>query len=200
MRSLIPALLAAAALLSGCAATRLDANVNTVGIWPDGRPPGRFAFERLPSQQAQPDEQGRLESAALPALMQAGFAPAADAPPDVLVQVAERILQGQGIYPDPFFNPYWMGGAAYAGRWRGPVWGPGWGWGWGAGVAVPFYLAEVSVLILDARSKLPLYESRAQSDGWPDERIRAALFAAALKDFPYTAVSPRRVSVDLGAP
>ena len=44
--------------------------------------------------------------------MQAGFAPAADAPPDVRVQVAERIMQVQGVVPDPFFNPYWMGGAA----------------------------------------------------------------------------------------
>lgn len=204
MRVLFFPILAAVALLAGCAATQLDANVHTVGIWPDGRPPGRFVFERLPSQQSQPDEQARLEAAATPALVQAGFVPAADAPPDVLVQVAERMLQSQGIYPDPFFNPYWMGGPVYAGRWRGavwgPAWGPGWGWGYGGAYAVPFYLVEVSVLILDAHSKLPLYESRAQSDGWPEERTRGALFAAALKDFPYTAVSPRRVTVDLGAP
>jgi hypothetical protein len=116
----------------------------------------------------------------------------------VLVQVAERMLQGQGVYPDPFIGPYWMGNALYGGRWPGPAWGAGWGWGWGAGYTVPYVVLEVSVLILDAHGKTPLYESRARSDGsWPDERTRPALFAAALKDFPYTAVSPRRVTIDL---
>ena len=196
------ALLALAALLSGCASTRLDASVHTVGAWPEGRAPGRFAFERLPSQEAHANEQDRLEAAVLPAIELAGFRPAGSEPADVLVQVAERTLQAQGGYPDPLFGPYGMGNAFYPGRWRGAGWGagwgPGWGWGYGAGYAVPYYLVEVSVLILDARSKKPLYESRALSDGaGSDERTRAALFAAALKDFPYTAVSPRRVTVEL---
>ena len=52
MRIKTPCLFALAALLSGCAATQLDANVHTVGTWPQGRAPGTFAFERLPSQQA----------------------------------------------------------------------------------------------------------------------------------------------------
>jgi len=185
-------------LLGGCAATQLDASVHTFGVWPDGRAPGRFAFERLPSQAAQPREQDRLEAAVLPAIEQAGFKPAQAEPPDVLVQVAERTLQWQGAYPDPFFGPYWMGNAMAAGRWRGGGWGSGFGWGYGAGYTVPYYLLEVAVLILDARTKQALYESRAQSDGsWPDEGMRVALFAAALKDFPYTAVSPRRVTVEL---
>lgn len=193
-------LLCAVVWLAGCASTRLDSNVHTIGVWPDGRAPGRFAFERLPSQQGQPAEQDRLEAAALPALVLAGFAPAGSEPPDVRVQVAERQMQVQGVVPDPFINPYWVANPVMAGRWRGPVWGPGWGWGVGAAYAVPFYLVEVSVLVIDARSKLPLYESRAQTDGgWPDERTRTALFAAALKDFPYTAVSPRRVTVELPA-
>jgi hypothetical protein len=196
----ILALLPLAIGLAGCASTRLDANVHTVGVWPDGRAPGTFAFERLPSQVAQAAEQDKLEAAVLPALLQAGFQPAQNLPADVLVQVADRTLQAQALYADPFFSPYWMGNAVYAGRWRGAGWGwAGWGWGYGAGYTVPYYLIEVSVLILDARSKQALYESRAQSDGsWPGENTRAALFAAALKDFPYTAVSPRRVTIELG--
>ncbi len=195
------ALLALAALLSGCASTRLDANVHTLGTWPQGRAPGTFAFERLPSQQARADEQARLEAAAQPALERAGFKPAGSEPADVLVQLADRSIQGW--MADPFLNP-WMGMPWYGARWRGAAWGGGWGpwgpgWGWGYGMgAVPVNWTEVSVLILDARSKQALYESRAQSDGsWPDERTRAALFAAALNDFPYTAVSPRRVTVEL---
>lgn len=192
------ALLALAALLAGCAATQLDASVHTAGAWPQGRDPGSFAFERLPSQQARPEQQAQLEAAALPALERAGFKPAGTAPADVLVQLADRSLQGW--VPDPFFQPGW---SLYAGRWRGPAWGPGWGpgwgWGWGAGMGgIPISLTEVSVLILDARSQKPLYESRAATDGpRPDETTHTALFAAALKDFPFNAVSPRRVTVEL---
>jgi Domain of unknown function (DUF4136) len=195
----ILALLALAATLGGCASTRLDADVHTIGGWPEGRVPGGFAFERLPSQAAHAAEQDQLEAAALPAIERAGFKPALDATPDVLVQVAERMLQAQGVYPDPFLGTFWMGNAIYGGgRWRGAAWGSGWGWGYGIGTTVPYYVVEVSVLILDARSKQALYEARARSDGsWLDERTRPALFVAALKDFPYTAVSPRRVTVDL---
>ncbi len=189
-----------AALLAGCAATQLDANVHTVGTWPQGRAPGSFAFERLPSQQARAEEQARLEAAAQPALEQAGFKLAAGAPADVLVQVAERSLQGWAPGPEPFFGPGWGGASVYGGRWRAGPWGPGWGggWGYGFGGSVPFSLTEVSVLILDAQSQKPLYESRALNDGaQPDQITREALFAAALKDFPFNAVSPRRVTVGL---
>ena len=195
-------LLALAALTSGCASTRLDANVHTVGAWPAGRVPASFAFERLPSQAAHAQEQDRLEAEALPAIEQAGFRRAQGEPADVLVQVAARTIQGQVIYADPFFSPVWGGVGLYGGRWRGAGWGygAGWGWGWGygAGYNYPYYAYEVSLLILDARTKQALYETRAQSDGnWPDEGTWAALCAAALKDFPYAAVSPRRVTIDL---
>lgn len=204
VKTLVPL---AAVMLAGCAVTQIDANVHTMGTWPPGRAPGSFAFERLPSQQARPQEQARLEAAAAPALLEAGFRPAGSEPADVMVQLAERSVQGW--MPDPFFSPWggmppwygprWRGGWWGAGGW-GP-WGPGWGWGYGIGGAVPVSWTEVSVLMLDARSQMPLYESRAQSEGPPpDEVTRAALFAAALKDFPFNAVSPRRVTVELPKP
>jgi len=67
------ALAGSALFLAGCAATQLDATVHTTGNWPVGRAPGSFAYERLPSQMAQPEEQDRLEAEALPALAKAGF-------------------------------------------------------------------------------------------------------------------------------
>jgi len=193
IRSLCLLLLAAA--LGGCAATRLDAEVRSAGVWPAGRAPGSFAFERLPSQQAQAKDQDRLEASALPALVQAGFKPMHDEPADVLVQVAARTGQGQWwAYPDPFYGPFGGGVGLYAGRWRGA----GWGWGYPGPWGYTYYVCEVSLLILDGLSHQALYETRAQSDGaWPDEGSWAALFAAALKDFPYAAVSPRRVTIDL---
>ncbi|MDH3460720.1 MAG: hypothetical protein OEM00_07020, partial [Burkholderiaceae bacterium] len=66
--------LALGVALLGCGTTRLiDADVSTFGSWPAGRVPGSFTFERLPSQQAQAQQQQELEAAALPALEQAGF-------------------------------------------------------------------------------------------------------------------------------
>jgi len=189
------------ALLTGCAATHLDANVHTQGNWPQGRAPGTFAFERLPSQMAQPEQQERLENDTLPALVAAGFRlVAAGEAPDVRVQVAARTVQGQVVYPGPGFGGPWGGpwGHGWGGaRWGGPGWGWGAGWGW-ASPTYAYYVFEVAVLILDARTQQSLYESRAHSDGGSlDDGTWAALAAAALKDFPLPAVSPRRVTVPL---
>jgi hypothetical protein len=187
-----------AAALGGCASTQLDARVNTVGSWPAGRAPGSFAFERLPSQAAQAGRQDELEAAALPALLQAGFSRAEGEAADVRVQLAARTMQGQAIYADPFYGPFWGGAGLWGGHWRAAGWGYGAGWGFAPGWGYPYYLLEVAVLIVDAGGGQTLYETRAQSDGTgPGEGVWAALFAAALKDFPYAAVSPRSVTVEL---
>ena len=187
--------LALAGLMTGCASTRLlDSDVNSFGNWPAGRAPATFAFERLPSQQAQPGQQAQIEAAALPALEQAGFRPASSAP-DVLVQVAARTLRYDGGWNG---DPFWPGGAFYrggVGRWRG---GGSFGLYGVRGWSPTYYLNDVSLLIRDARSQQVLYETRAQNDGvWFDAAVRAALFDAALKDFPHLAISPRRVTVEI---
>ena len=187
--------LALVGVLAGCASTRLiESDVASSGAWPAGRAPASFAFERLPSQQAQPEQQDRLEAAALPALERAGFRATASpgGQPDALVQVAARTFNVDGIWSA---NPYWPGGGAFyrGGRWRG---GPGFygGSAWAPG----YYVNEVSLLIRDARTQQLLYETRAQNDGvWFDDAVRAALFDAALKDFPRPALSPRRVTVEI---
>jgi hypothetical protein len=195
----------AALLATGCAVTQIDANVVTVGQWPPGRPPGRYAFQRLPSQQAQAQEQSRTEAEAAPAVEAAGFRPAApgDAP-DVWVQVAARAVQIPAWVADPWAAPYppggpWGPGSVWAGGWRGTGWGWGAGWGWGYGYGMPpITVHESAVLIVDGRTGAPLYDSRAQTDAAVADRVaREALFAAALRDFPYPAVSPRRVRIDL---
>jgi hypothetical protein len=194
--------LAGLLLAAGCAVTRIDANVNTTGQWPPGREPGRYAFQRLPSQQADPEAQARTEAEAKPAVEAAGFAPtAAGAVPDAWVQVAARAIQ----VPTPAFDP-WVGpagppGSVWVGGWRGAGWG-GWGWGGGWSYGMVYTTVnEASVLIVDARSGASLYESRALTDALVSDQVaRQALFAAALRDFPYPAVSPRRVTIDLAPP
>ncbi|HWP20003.1 MAG TPA: DUF4136 domain-containing protein [Burkholderiaceae bacterium] len=185
---------ACALVLAGCATPRLvESDVTSYTQWPEQRAPGSFAFERLPSQEARPDEQARVEALALPALEKLGFrqvSPAAG--PDVTIQVGVRATRYDRA---PWDDPW-----PYAG------WGLGWGYGRRSGVGVglgwqipsPYYVYDAAVLIRDAKSKQVLYETHARHDGrWADEQLQAALFEAALRDFPRPALSPRRVRIEI---
>ncbi len=185
----------AAALLSGCAGLNaVTADVSSYGPWPEGRAPGSYAFDRLPSQQARAAETERLELDARTALQKAGFVPAAaGAQPDVLVQVGARVTrQERVVWDDPL---WWHGGWGY-GRyspWYGPYWGPGFA------DRVTRYDAEAALLIRDRASGQPLFEARASVDDSSSvgDRTLAAMYEAALADFPKTGVNPRRVTVQL---
>lgn len=191
------AALAAGLTLGGCAALNtVSSDVSSYGTWPPGRPPGTYVFERLPSQQAQSEQQSTLEDAARGALERAGFTPAADpARADVTVQLGARISR-QDAYPygDPAWGRWHLGFGRFSG-------GRGGGFGFGFGMPVdPLrYEREVAVLIRDRSAGTPLYEARAVSDGVTsgDAELLAAMYEAALKDFPTPALSPRRVRVPL---
>jgi hypothetical protein len=183
------AALAGAALLAGCAGlNNLTSDVASFGTWPAERKPSTYAFERLPSQQAQPDLQRRLENAARPAMADAGFTEAADA------QAAEvSVLLGARVSPSdryPWDDPFWWHGGLVWGRhgyWVGP-------W-WGMHAPSPTYEREVAILIRDRKTGTPLYEARASNDGASPsiESLLPAMFAAAMKDFPAAGPNPRRV-------
>ncbi|HEX3139436.1 MAG TPA: DUF4136 domain-containing protein [Rhizobacter sp.] len=198
--------LVVAAALSGCAALNtLDTDVATYSQWPAERKPSTYAFERLPSQQARPQEQAQLESIARPALISAGFQEVADPKDaDVTVQLGMRVTRtGYPYYADPFiwYGPYYHSRRPYWGPGYGNYWGPGyWGPGfWGPGFAYDRYDHEVVLLLLDSKTHQPLYEARAASAGLGGggDRMTAAMFMAAMKDFPHTGVNPRRISVQL---
>ena len=191
--------LALAAAFGGCAALNtVTSEVATYGDWPAGRAPGRYAFERLPSQQAQAARQAELEAAAARALEAAGFtaAPAA-AQADVIVQIGARISRTElSPWDDPL---WWRWGGGY---WRSPAWRPShrsafyanFNSGWYA----TRYERNVALLLRDRSSGTPLYEAHAQTDGnsGGDNALLAAMFTAALKDFPANgAANPRQVSV-----
>jgi Domain of unknown function (DUF4136) len=183
-------------LAAGCASINmLRAEVTTFGEWPAGRSGGRYAFERLPSQQAMANEQSALEAAAEPALAAAGLqAAAAGQEPDVLVQLGRRVARsGVGPWDDPL---WWHGGfgAWRHGPWRGPY------WGFGMQYSSPRYELEVAVLLRDRASGKPLYEARASIDsyGTGTQATVEALYRAALTDFPKTGLNPRMVAVPVG--
>ncbi|MCP5288235.1 MAG: DUF4136 domain-containing protein [Burkholderiaceae bacterium] len=183
----------AATLLAGCAALNtMPAEISTWGDWPADRKPGRYAFDRLPSQAAQPEAAARLEDAARAALEAAGFSAAAPGDkPDVLVQVAARNSRADlDIWADPL---WWRGGWMPGRRvWVEPLW-------WPELHARTRYEREVALLLRDAESGKPLYEARASNEGANagGSALQQALFRAALADFPRTGPNPRQVTVTL---
>ena len=199
--------LIAAAALAGCASLyNLDADVSSYSRWPAGRAPSTYAFERLPSQQAQPQQTQMLEDAARPALDRAGLTAAPEgAVPDVTVQLGARIIETDR---SPFDDPFWYGGRGIwhrpfvYGRYGHPFWGPGWHHGgmWDPSLDFPTYEREVAILVRDKRTGEALYEARAESQGPTSgvTTILPAMFVAAMRDFPSgSAENPHRVTVEL---
>lgn len=186
-------LLASLVALSGCAAVRqIESDVSTYSQWPAERKPASYAFERLPSQQARAQQQQTLEDAARHAIEAAGFTPAADVKDaEVSIQVGARIsAHERAVYDDPF----WWRGGPYT-RWRRGFHSPYWGWQ----LATPIYEREVALLVRDRKSGQALYEARAAEAGTSSATtaLLAAMFDAAMKDFPHTGVNPRRVSIEV---
>jgi hypothetical protein len=190
------AALAMALALGGCATLgAVDSDVASYSQWPADRKPGTYAFERLPSQQARPQEQAALEAAARGALEKAGFTPATDpASAEVVVQLGSRTTRLDAWPPQ---DRWLWGPVGWVGHpWRTRSWAASASFGWND---LPRYEREVAVLIRDRRSGQPLYETRAANDGTtaPPPEVLGAMFDAALKDFPMAAVNPRRVRVEL---
>ena len=201
--------LAIAFALGGCASLNQVTNdVSTYSAWPAERKPATYAFERLPSQQGNPQQQQLLEDAAAPALQQAGFTPAADpASADVTVTLGARVYATNAAPYYPGFGYY--GYYGYFGPWGRPFgpwghpWGYPWGYGWGEPggspgggyYSAPLYEREVAMLIRDRRTGAPLYETRVTNDGYTTSTISvlSAMFAAGLVDFPKGGPNPRRI-------
>jgi hypothetical protein len=196
-RLMLGGLLAGALTLSGCAALRsVSTEVSSFGEWPAERQAGTYAFERLPSQQAQAAETELLENAARPALEKAGFKPAAEGQmPDVLVQVGARDSR---TISSPWDDPiWWRGGFGY---WRhGPWLAPR--WNLSMRYDFPRYESQVALLLRDRASGKPLYETRASAETGSRAGVElySALFQASLMDFPRLGMNPRRVVVEVGA-
>jgi hypothetical protein len=191
----LSALFLATSLLAGCTGLRsVSSDVSSFGDWPAGRPPGSYAFDRLPSQLAQAAETAQLEAAAQGALQKAGFQPAAEGQaPDVLVQVGARTLRTERqVWADPL---WWRGSFGY---WRPAPW-PGSAWSLSLRADPPRYEREVALLLRDRASGKPLFEAHAVNDSGSsaDSTLLPAMFEATLVDFPRLGLNPRKVVVTL---
>ena len=191
----------AALTLSGCAAlNNLNNEVSTYGEWPAARKPSTYAFERLPSQQDQPQRQQMLEDAARGAVEAAGFVPAADvASADYVLQLGARVsINDPWYYDDPF---WWRGGLyGYRHFYGRPYYVRGFGPYFGYPFYdTPTYEREVAMLIRDRKTGQILYEARANNSGPSSgiDYLLPAMFEAALKDFPKSGPNPRTVTVPI---
>jgi Domain of unknown function (DUF4136) len=188
--------------LAGCASLQqVTADVSTHGQWPTSLQAPRYVFERLPSQQVQPEQQARIEAAAEPALRARGFV-AATRPEDaqVLVQVSAQRSTSHNWRDDPFYRPY--DGHLFGSVGFGGFWGGRGGVGIGLNFDTPRTTLQVALLVRDKASSTVLYETSASTLrlGSAPDSLMAPLFQAALLDFPAVAISPRRVTVPLAAP
>lgn len=200
-RHLVIAFSLVALLTAGGCATQVSSDVSTFGSWPADRQPDTYVFERLPSQQEQPDQQ-RMEDAARAAIEAAGFKPATDAPSaDVSVLLGTRLIAADF---SPYHDPIWWNGGLYRSRFGHPGFlgfgsGFGRGFGFGPDDTLRRYVREVSVLIRDRKSGSVIYETHASSDGVLPltPALMTAMFQAALTPFPGTDAKARSVTTPL---
>lgn len=181
--------------LAGCASiSQVNVDVATFGTWPQGRPPGSYAFERLPSQDQAGAAQQRLETAAGAALERVGFTHAADATKaDVLVQFGAR--QGKVVDPPPPFQ-FGFGIGSSFGRRSSLGLGMYTGSGWYGDRVRDF--RELGLLLLDRSSHKVLVEIQARHESrYSGDNLLDALFDAALQGFPDLPAGERTVTVPL---
>lgn len=181
--------IAAAASLAACSGPyTISADVSSYGSWPAARTNPTYAFERLPSQQ-QSARQAELEESARAGLEKAGLKPATDAKSaDILVSLGARVSAQERA---PWDDPLWW-------RWHAPYWRHHGLWRPYPGYMFDRrYEREVAVLLRDRRSNEPLYEAHASNDGatMGDPSLLAALFQAAMSDFPQARPESHRVAV-----
>ena len=194
--AIVVVMAATAGLLGGCASINtLRSEVSTFGSWPEGRQPGTYAFDRLPSQEVRAENQRALEDAARSAIERAGFkAVELGQKPEFLVQLGARISAAQrSPFDDPF---YWHPGLTQHFRYRSPRSGFYWTHAWDRSLEASQVDREVTLLIRDAADNQVLYEARASNFGYAyaTSTWLPTMFNAALTDFPRS-ISATRVVV-----
>ncbi len=186
------AILTIAFTLTGCASTRLvDAQVNSFAPQPVATG-ASYRFERLPSQQHNPD-QDQLEQLAQQALAKVGlkFSPAAALSVQVnAVQRQESNPRQNGVNIGVGLGWVFGNGAVSIGN-RGALFP-------GLDAQQTNYWRQVSLVMRNAQQTV-VFESHATHDGiWSDHAtVLAALLDAALQGFPNPPEGVRRVNIDI---
>jgi len=204
MRKVLSVLIATVALTACASFHELSNDVSAYSLWPADRKPATYTFERLPSQEANAQQQQLLEDAAHRAMERAGFTLSTDPKAaDVSVTLGARVSLNE---PSPFDSPYWWRGGLYAhryyyGHYGRPFYRTGFGFHGGWPYDSPTYEREIGLLIRDRKSGQPLYEARVTNDGYSSSihSLLGAMFEAGLKDFPNGGAAPHRVVTQINS-
>lgn len=205
---LLPGLLAATALMTGCASVmRVDSQVESFARWDEraGLPaaPQHYRFERRPSLLERPSAKGQadLEQWAADELAALGWHPAAagGAAPGWIVEVQAQSLRTPFAPWEAPPGGFWPGVSIYGG-WGRPGFGAAFSWPmhpwWGSS---PYYQRAVSLVIRDASTGQVAYETSANHDGrWNGTpELWKSMIRAALAGFPTPPRGARQVNIDL---
>ncbi|MBU6503921.1 MAG: DUF4136 domain-containing protein [Burkholderiales bacterium] len=201
MMRLTAALLFGVLLLSGCSGMiTVENDVRAYSTLPAIPARATYRFERLPSQQADPSRQDRIEAIARQALAGVGMQ-FDDADPAYSVQVEVHV---QYPVPPPWSGPWpaWGFPGRYIVTPRGNVvWLDGFG-GFGpydGFYGPPWYLRTIRLTMRDLASSRIVYQTDAREDGpWANtDAILPAMFEAALRGFPNPPQGPHRVDIQI---
>ena len=199
MYKALAAIVFAVISLTGCGSMRLvDTEVRSFATPPPVPAGATYRFERLPSQQADPGRQDKIEAMAQQALTQVGLI-RDDRAPSHSVQVTYGMkidAHAPWERPEPLgFNLGW--GIGWGGRGGSVMLGGGAPFGYLA--TSPYYWRQVSVVMRSLSTNQVVFESHATHDGrWADtEAVLPALFEAALKGFPNPPAGVRRINIEI---
>ncbi len=185
--------------LTGCASVRLiDNEVNAFSSLGSGASGSTYRFERLPSQQANPQRQDQLEAIAQAAMTKVGLVRVGDAPGSPAARYSVQMGINESLGTDPWDDgPRFSGfigiGSGIGRRGFGHI---GYGFPY---FPTPIYVRDVSLVLRDSASNQVVFETRAKHEGpWVDTlAVLPAMFDAALQGFPAPAAGLRRVSIEI---
>jgi hypothetical protein len=189
------ALLAAAALLTGCASTyRMDTTVQSFSALGAAPQQTGYRYERLPSQLNDP-AQPRFEAMTDASLGRVGLQ-RNDASPALSVQVWSRLNYAVSPWAQPRRGGWTGWGGVGLGTQHGASLGMGIDWPL-LGIGRPWYQREVGLILREVPSGQVVYETHAFHEGdWIDPaKAWPAMLDAALQGFPQPPRGVRRVDV-----
>jgi hypothetical protein len=192
MNKALQALFFIVLLLTGCAGMRLvDSQVSsfaTVSVAAGSR----YRFERLPSQQTNPEAQAQLEAMAEQALAKVGLT-RDDSAAHYSVQVSATQRAQQVVLEHRPLG--WHSGWRVDNR--GLIMGSGGLFPWME--ARTDYWREVGLIMRDRSTEAVVFESHAVHDGpWSDSHaVLPAMLDAALQGFPNPPSGVRRVNIEI---
>jgi Domain of unknown function (DUF4136) len=198
MRRILLPLLAAAALLAGCATTppMMRTDVTAFHNWPQTLADKTFSFARTPEQsqslEAKAYEQLIADQLARYGINRRDSGGALSV--SYTAAIAEREVRvREPVDPFPYYGPYWRG------RYWDPFWGPGWGWPYPERTySIPVYTRTLRLNINDQKGNR-LFEATAVSEGRTRElaTVMPGLVASVFEGFPGESGKVRTVQMPL---